>query len=194
MFDFLFSDGVSKNWVSTAVLIVLALIIRWGALRAVRRAGLPTSDIRRSWIVQIQNLTISVGAGEIQEFAFSLAAAAVALVIGTKELIMCFLGGVLKMGSRAFRIGDRIEVNGLRGDVVDMNFFTTTVFEIGPGHILHQYTGRKLVIHAGCAAFVAICLEKRFGRNHPVVEGFAADTERGFRTLVGSGAIAINGD
>jgi hypothetical protein len=33
-----------------------------------------------------------------------------------------------------------------RGDVIDQTVFTTTVLEIGPGHLTHGYTGRAISI------------------------------------------------
>jgi hypothetical protein len=48
--------------------------------------------------------------------------------------------------SKSYYIGDRIDIGGRRGDVVDQNLFTTTLWEIGPGQSSHQYTGRAIVI------------------------------------------------
>jgi len=49
---------------------------------------------------------------------------------------------MLRTGGKAFKIGDRIEIAGIRGDVIDHNLLTTTVMEIGP----HQVTGRAVVL------------------------------------------------
>ncbi|GJL54877.1 MAG: hypothetical protein NPIRA02_20090 [Nitrospirales bacterium] len=53
---------------------------------------------------------------------------------------------MFRTASRAYSIGARIEINGIRGNVVDHNFLTTNVLEIGPGQTSHQYTGRTMVI------------------------------------------------
>lgn len=45
-----------------------------------------------------------------------------------------------------YSIGDRIEIQELRGDVVDFSLFTTTLLEVGPGDFSHQHTGRAVVI------------------------------------------------
>jgi small-conductance mechanosensitive channel len=78
--------------------------------------------------------------------AVSLFAIAVATVIATKELIQCFSGSLLKTVSRGFAVGDRIEINGLRGDVIDHNALTTTILEIGPHELTQQHTGRAVVV------------------------------------------------
>jgi small-conductance mechanosensitive channel len=52
---------------------------------------------------------------------------------------------VLRAGSNAYTLGDRIEISGTRGNVIDQNLLATTVLEIGPGHSSSQYTGRAVV-------------------------------------------------
>jgi small-conductance mechanosensitive channel len=90
--------------------------------------------------------TATLWIDELKTFALSLVAVAAAIVIATKELIMGAAGTFLRTSSRSFEIGDRIEVVGVRGDVVDTNLFTTTILEIGPGHIGHQQTGRAVTV------------------------------------------------
>jgi hypothetical protein len=86
-----------------------------------------------------------IWAHELSTFAVSLVAIAVALVLATKELILCFSGTVLRAGANAYALGDRIEIGGTRGNVIDHNLLATTVLEIGPGHSSSQYTGRAVV-------------------------------------------------
>jgi hypothetical protein len=49
------------------------------------------------------------------------------------------------MGTNAYTLGDRIEVAGTRGNVLDQTWLGTTVLEIGPGHSSHQYTGKTIM-------------------------------------------------
>jgi small-conductance mechanosensitive channel len=49
------------------------------------------------------------------------------------------------MLTKAYTLGDRIEIGGIRGNVLDHNALTTTILEIGPGQTSHQYTGRAMV-------------------------------------------------
>src|SRR5690606_21856396 len=76
----------------------------------------------------------------------SVVALAVALVVATKELILCITGSILKTGAQSFKIGDRIQIKDFRGDVIDQNLFATTIMEIGPGKLTHQRTGRVTVL------------------------------------------------
>ncbi len=152
-------DWVSANLVNARVISTLALLLILITVRAVtlsrlrRMEGL-SNDLRRRWSSQIRlwallllilGLMIIWGS-ELRAFALSVVAIAAAIVIATKELIMCVSGALLKTGGRSFVIGDRIEIGAFRGDVVDQTLLTTTLLEIGPGPNIHQHTGRSVVI------------------------------------------------
>jgi small-conductance mechanosensitive channel len=119
----------------------------------IRKSSISVEN-RRRWLVNIRNaiiFTIIAGlifiwASEIASVAFSLVAIAVALVIATKELILCFSGAVFRAGTDAYGVGDSIELNGLRGDVIDQNLFGTTILELGPTPGSRQYTGRAVIL------------------------------------------------
>ncbi|WP_283149501.1 mechanosensitive ion channel family protein [Silvimonas soli] len=90
--------------------------------------------------------TVVIWGHEIEAFAVSLVAIAAAIVIGTKEIIMCILGSIYRTTSRAFEVGDRIEIGGIRGRVIDMNLLNTTVIESSAA-VPHKGTvGRGVVI------------------------------------------------
>ncbi len=146
-------------WESAPHLIaVLALLVTVASLRLVllrtivEREGVPLED-RRRLAIQIRSMlaiVFVVGlffilANELRAFAVSLVAIAVAIVLATKELILCLSGSALRIGANAYTIGDRIEINGVRGNVIDQTFLATTILEIGPGHVSSQYSGRAIV-------------------------------------------------
>ena len=83
---------------------------------------------------------------QLQTVVFSLAAVMVALVIATKELIMCAAGAVLRVGGHLFRVGDRIAVRGLHGEVIDHGLFSTTLLELPHAGAGHRGTGRTFVL------------------------------------------------
>jgi len=83
---------------------------------------------------------------ELRSLAISLAAVAVALVIALKEVMMSVIGGFVKASYKLFEVGDRITVGEIRGEVVDHNLYMTTLFEIGPGSVSNQFTGRQVKI------------------------------------------------
>ena len=76
---------------------------------------------------------------ELRAAALSLAALSVALVIGGKELLTSMLGYIHRTTSGSFRFGDVVEINGIKGEVIDQTLLSTTVLEMSDEHL---FTGR----------------------------------------------------
>jgi small-conductance mechanosensitive channel len=143
--------AVLRNLIANLILLLAIAALRMGATRFVRRTEWLTAPQRLRWRVQIRWISLSllllgtvvVWASELRTVALSVVAFAVALVIATKEIILCFLGFLVRTSSGSFRVGDRVEVGGQRGEVIDVRPLTTTLLEIGP---THQRTGRTLFL------------------------------------------------
>jgi small-conductance mechanosensitive channel len=139
--------------ISTFTLIVLVLTLRSFLIKNIRKKEWRSED-KRKWYVTIRNwssFTIFFGlviiwATELQTFALSIVAITGAMIISGKELILCAHGGLLRSFNNMFKVGDRIEVGGIRGDVIDANLMITKVLEIGPENFTHQFTGRSIII------------------------------------------------
>lgn len=89
---------------------------------------------------------VIIWAGQLQNLVLSLTAVMVALVIATKELLMCLSGFLLRTTGRLFSVGDWIECNGLRGEVTDHTLLSTTLLEIDTPEHGYGYTGRSLIL------------------------------------------------
>jgi small-conductance mechanosensitive channel len=140
-----------RHIISTFVLIVTVFGVRYIILRFVRRR-LPTRDtLQLRWTSQVRAFSYAVlafglftiWAAELQALAVSFVVLAMAVVWATKETIACMQGAVYRLSSNAFQVGDRINVGGIRGDVIDPGLLSTTVLEVGKGH---QRTGRTISI------------------------------------------------
>lgn len=68
------------------------------------------------------------------------------LSFALQEVILSFAGWVMIIISKPFRIGDRIEINKIKGDVIDIGFIRTTVMEVGEWVTSDNYTGRIVQI------------------------------------------------
>lgn len=147
------SDTMMRHLFSSGVLIVAILILRRISAGLIRK-NIPLAELRHKWLVYSRNgllLILLLGllmiwGQELRALALSVVAIAAAIVIATKELILCLTGGLLKASSGAFAIGDRIQIKDFRGDVIDQNLFVTQLLEVGPGKLTHQRTGRLLVL------------------------------------------------
>jgi small-conductance mechanosensitive channel len=148
------SWNVMKQIVSSVVLLLAFLFFRLSVIAMIRHWNAPSGEEKRRWIIQIKNMSIiilaaglfGIWATELRSFALSMVAVAAALAISTKEIIQCFLGGFYITSVRPFELGDRIEVGHDRGEVIDHNFLSTTLLEIGPSREINQLSGRQIVI------------------------------------------------
>lgn len=74
------------------------------------------------------------------------------LAFAMQEVIGAVAGWVSILTGRHFRVGDRIQVGGVRGDVLDLSPLRTTILEIGSGRDDdswvrgRQYTGRVVTV------------------------------------------------
>jgi small-conductance mechanosensitive channel len=144
-------EGILPGVVGTAAWIIILVLIRGAALRFVRSVSWESEDNRVRWYLWIRQgsvLLLVIGlmvvwASELRNLALSAVAIAVALVIAGKELILCVHGAILRTTTESFSVGDRIEIGGVRGDVVSYGMLATKVLEVGPGH---QRTGRGVTI------------------------------------------------
>lgn len=154
MTEWLTEHNVLSDLIRTGFLLLTLVLARWIVLRRIRCTESFSNDMRRRWASQIRTICILlfllgvavIWGTELRTFALSVVAIAAAIVIATKELIMCLSGSILRASGQSFKIGDRVEIGTVRGDVVDQTLLTTTILEVGPGATIHQRTGRTVVL------------------------------------------------
>ena len=78
---------------------------------------------------------------------FGLLSAGVAIAL--KDPLMNVAGWMHILARKPFDVGDRIEINGVAGDVIDIRIFQFSVLEIGNWVNADQSTGRVLHIPNG---------------------------------------------
>lgn len=111
-------------------------------------------DTRRRWISVVQNTSILltvlgltfIWSPQLSTFALSLTAFAVALVIATKEYLLCVVGAIYRTSSKPFSVGGWVEIHGMRGEVIAEGILTTRLQELGAGSSRFDYTGRILTV------------------------------------------------
>ncbi len=149
-----FLDLLNSNYFPDFLVFLGAFFIRSLFVRSVMNFNFTNYERRRQLVLLVKNITFAalvilfflIWGEELKSVAMSVSVAAVAVVVALKEVIMSFLGGILKTSSKVLSIGDRITIKGMRGEIIDQNLFTTTLFEIGPGTTSNQYTGRQIKI------------------------------------------------
>ncbi|NVD45009.1 mechanosensitive ion channel domain-containing protein [Qipengyuania atrilutea] len=143
----------SDAFASVSLLLVL-FAARLIVGRALRRRKDLTEQVARRWTANLRNLLLLVAviglvmiwAPQLRTFALSLTAVVVALVVATKELILCLSGAALRTFTRAFSVGDVVEVGATKGEVLDLSLLAAQLeeFENSGGSIVP--TGRIVTL------------------------------------------------
>lgn len=75
-------------------------------------------------------LLLLIWSSEIQNFALSIAAFAVAIVLAMREFIQSIIGFIYLVSTRPFKVGDWIQLDGDYGEVGEIDWVKTTLLEI----------------------------------------------------------------
>lgn len=118
-----------------------------------RRRNWSRQDIRRriNTVHNLGNLLLFLGLvgiwiSELREFALSITAFAVAIVLALREMAQCFVGGIYQASRGSFTIGDWVKIGDQMGEVVDSDWLSTTLQEVDPHGLGNGYTGTTLYI------------------------------------------------
>ena len=129
------------------VLLVIGII---QFLRRFIRKNLPNSKVKyRSqkgievigYLILII-LTLSYFTGNIKDFTLAVGLLSAGVAITLQELILSIAGSLYIFFVKVYKPGDRIEINGIKGDVIDIDSIYTTMMEIGEWVSSDNYSGR----------------------------------------------------
>ena len=138
----------------SALILLFIIVLRRLILSRIRGDDAFITEEQRSWMSRTKNGTFALTLillfilwqSEISEFALSVTAIAVAIVVASKEIILCFTGSIQRASSRSFRIGDWIEVGKLCGEVIEHNMMATVIQEIDLHHGQYHFTGKTATL------------------------------------------------
>lgn len=142
----------TQKLIISIVLLLLLTIVKRLLLRKIEKRSKRKGEDRRNQITILDQLAnamifislLLVWSSEIQSLAISIAAFMVAIVLATKEFIQCFIGFIYYLGARPFRVGEWIEMKGIVGEVVDMDWAKTALLEVDPETF--SYTGKHVYV------------------------------------------------
>lgn len=145
---------IENKLLASLLLIAIAAICRWMAVRYIRRLPPGDDDLPKRWINATRNIVstlivvglIIIWLSELRFVALSIATVAVAMVIATREFIQCFLGALYQTSTRAFSVGDWIKVGNHFGEVGSSDWLTTKLLEIDLETMTYGYTGKTIII------------------------------------------------
>ena len=146
---------LSLSSVVSSLLLVISIVVTRGFLiRRVRKDDEILAREQRRWIIRIKNTSaimiviglIMIWAPQLHTFALSIAAFAVALVVATKEMILCLTGAVMRATSQPFKVGEWVTIDDVTGEVIDFDAFAFRLQEVDMEGKTYQFTGRTITI------------------------------------------------
>lgn len=140
---------VSSNivkYIIWAVFILLTIAF----LRRYLKRELPDTGIRYKsqkaveffGYVLLIIVTISFFTGSIKDFALAIGLLTAGITITLQELVLSVAGSFYIFFVGVYKPGDRIEINNIKGDVIDIDSIYTTMMEIGEWVSSDNYSGR----------------------------------------------------
>ena len=150
------SEVAAKLVLSAALVAALALV--WAS--AVRIIGRRLDDnptaayhARRAttYAVVVLGLLSLVGfwIGAVRNLGTFLGLAAVGIAIALADPLKNIAGWFYILLRRPYRVDDRVEIDGIAGDIIDIRMFHTTLLEIGNWVEADQSTGRLVHVPNG---------------------------------------------
>lgn len=132
------SVTVGKSIGAIAILLFGFLMVSWLIRSAMgiaeRRIGLKSSvaTLIRRWLMVIATLTLIVLSFNLVQiplsvFAFLGGALAIGIGFGTQNLLKNLMSGVMLLVERPIRIGDLVEIDGVRGRVTSIGIRFSTI-------------------------------------------------------------------
>ena len=142
--------------VATGIVIVLLILVRWVVLTVVRRRIDDTYVWYRtrkllSYSITLVGLVVLASIWlEASGIATYIGFLTAGLAIALSDVLKNLAGWLYIVTRRPFRVNDRVEIQGKRGDVVDIRAFRFSLLEVAGERIAaEQSTGRLLHIPNG---------------------------------------------
>lgn len=151
------AEGIFAQWPLaeqgvTTLVVVLAVLVAHRLARILIDRGVTDPAHRQSyrslarylWIVVGSVLVAGVWLEELMTVGLVLTGVLAGLFIGLREVFLGLMGRVVLAVIHPYRIGDRICINKVCGDVINLGLLYTWVFDSGGEDGSHQSSGRVL--------------------------------------------------
>lgn len=129
-------------------IVLIFSLIAW--IRKIIKKRLPDNSLRYKSQKGIEIIgyffailiTITYFTGNIKDFGLAIGLLTAGITITLQELILSIAGSFYIFFVRVYKPGDRIEINGIKGDVIDIDSIYTSMMEIGQWVSSDNYSGR----------------------------------------------------
>lgn len=152
------SDFLSKPMVGkilTMLLWLAIIVLTIGFLRKLLKRRIEDSTIRYKaqkgieiigYVLIVLMFLISFTLDDVKDYTIIIGLFTAGLTFTLQELILSIAGSFYIFFVRVYKPGDRIEINGIKGDVIDIDSIYTTIMEMGEWVSSDNYSGRIVKI------------------------------------------------
>ena len=148
--------GLEKQYVYLTILTIFAILFFDIAKFVIRKiySALPVSDkkkyyrnrkIKITLIVICWLVVVLIWKEQIKSLITLISFVSAAVTIALREIIFNFFAGIYINAKKIFEIEDRIEIKGIKGDVITMHSLGFEMLEIADGNEYEQSTGK--IVH-----------------------------------------------
>ena len=144
----LFDPLVGKAVAALIGIVIINLIIRF--LQRLVASRVSSKDVRYGirrgltffgYLAAVL-LIIGIFSNQLTNFTVALGVAGAGIAFALQEVIVSVAGWIALSFGQFYAIGDRVQVGGIKGDVIDIGVLRTTVMEVGEWVKGDQYNGR----------------------------------------------------
>ncbi|MGB5263942.1 MAG: mechanosensitive ion channel domain-containing protein [Lutimonas sp.] len=142
-------DSWFSDVVHFVIWMVFILFLAWFARKMIQRTTSDQILLYRSRKITrylsyflIFLLAIFTFVGEIKYFTIAIGIMSAGVALALQEVILSIAGWIAILTSNMYKTGDRIEINQIKGDVIDIGITRTTLMEIGVWVSSDNYSGR----------------------------------------------------
>ena len=142
---------VPKVVLALAVIVVALMILRLGDVYLVGRVENPVYqyNLKRVarlviWLV-IALLVLTIFFQNWYTAVLSLGLISLVLGFALQTPITSFIGWVYILMREPYRVGDRIKIGTVTGDVIDVHYLDTTLWEFGGDHLSTEHPSGRIV-------------------------------------------------
>jgi small-conductance mechanosensitive channel len=118
------------------------------------------------YMVVLLAVVINIWVDSTQSLLVSYGIIAAGLAVSLQDLFKNFVGGILIFVTGIYRVGDRVEINSRKGDVIDIDILYTTLMEMGEWMSGDQATGRLTIIPNG---YILSGSVNNYTKDHPFI-------------------------
>ena len=144
---------LSKPFAKSAAIVAVTAIVIIGVVRLARsiiRKNVSDGDLRYraakfvgmvGYFVMFVVIVTELS-GRFTSLTVAIGAASAGIAFALQEVIVSFAGWLAVAFGAFYKVGDRVQLGGIRGDVIDIGFLRTTLMECGSWVNGDLYNGR----------------------------------------------------